>query len=396
MAVENPAPGVPQSPNTSTLNARIQAHIPTYYLSLPSQWLSTYNSFVQANASQVSQIESALRSLQYIIPGRFHETPITSESLQTFLSLLTAYHTHLLPSPSPPSPATRYQNFCQLSSPIYKRCAALLRTIQYIQLLCEMFAKRAGEKMRWRVVVVLETVKAVLRLCMGRVSGGRPVIGTAIGDDRQERRADNEAASTPVVGWDGIGDGPPLETEWKMPRTGMRLPPMPSNSGIGGESISDFLGKRVISADEIKSAKRLVRQIATVQGQVAELMWILRPVVYALALQRCQGQKRDWRPWALGLIMEIGSRQLASKDIRETVVGGVRALSEVEKEEMKRRGWAMAWWGMRGSFYEKVTRAWIQGFAEKLKGKPLLDMVGVIVEDYDYLWDDYYFSTATI
>ena len=249
--------------------------------------------------------------------------------------------------------------------------------------------------MRWRVVVVLETVKAVLRLCMGRVSGGRPVLGTGIGDDRQERRAD-DAASTPVVGWDGIGDGPLVETEWKMPRTGMRLPPMPSNSGIGGESISDFLGKRVISADEIKSAKRLVRQVATMQVQVAELMWILRPVFYALALQRCQGKKRDWRPWALGLAMEIGSRQLARKDIRETVVGGVRALSEVEKEELKRRGWAMAWWGMRGSFYENVTRAWIQGFAEKLRGKPLLDMVGVIVEDYDYLWDDYYFSTATI
>ena len=395
MAVETPAPGVSQSSNTSTLNARLQAHIPTHYLSLPSQWLSTYNSFVQANASQVSQIESALRSLQYIIPGRFHETPITSESLQTFLSLLTAYHTHLLPSPSPPSPATRYQNFCQLSSPLYNRCAALLRTIRYTQLLCEMFAKRAGEKMRWRVVVVLETVKAVLRLCMGRVSGGRPVIGTGVGDDRQERRADNEAASTPGVGWDGIGDGPPLETEWKMPRTGMRLPPMPSNSGIGGESISDFLGKRVISADEIKSAKRLVRQIATVQGQVAELMWILRPVVYALALQRCQGKKSDWRPWALGFAMEIVSRQLARKDIRETLVGGVRALSEVEREELKRRGWAMAWWGMRGSFYENVTRAWIRGFAEKLKGKPLLDMVGVIVEDYDYLWDGYYFSTAT-
>jgi peroxin-16 len=31
-----------------------------------------------------------------------------------------------------------------------------------------------------------------------------------------------------------------------------------------------------------------------------------------------------------------------------------------------------------------------------MKGKPLLDMVGSVVEDYEYLWDNYYFSTATL
>ncbi|KAK4698027.1 hypothetical protein P7C71_g151, partial [Lecanoromycetidae sp. Uapishka_2] len=258
-----------------------------------------------------------------------------------------------------------------------------------------MFAKRSGEKARWRVVVVLEVVKAVLRLCMGRLSGGRVVIGTGVGDDRQERRVDDDAGSTPDVGWDGVGEGP-VDVEWKMPRTGMRLPQLPSHSGVAGESITDYLGKRVISADEIKSARRLVRKISSVQGQLAEIMWILRPVVYAIALQRCQGNKRDWRPWALGLAMEVGSRQLAKKDVKETVVGGVRGLSGVERDELKRRGGEMAWWGMRGAFYENITRGWIQGFAGKLKGKPLLDMVGVIVEDYDYLWDEYYFPTATL
>jgi peroxin-16 len=31
-----------------------------------------------------------------------------------------------------------------------------------------------------------------------------------------------------------------------------------------------------------------------------------------------------------------------------------------------------------------------------LKGKFLLDMVGGVIEDYQYLWDEYYFSTATM
>ena len=36
----------------------------------PSRWLGMYDDFVLKNASSVSQIESALRSLTYIIPGR--------------------------------------------------------------------------------------------------------------------------------------------------------------------------------------------------------------------------------------------------------------------------------------------------------------------------------------
>jgi len=390
MAVDNTNPPAA----SRSVSARLQTNIPSTYLQLPSQWLSSYSSFVKANSAQVSQIESALRSLAYIIPGRFHDTPLTSESLHTFLALLTAYHTHLLPSPSPPSPATRYQHFSKLSSPLYARCAALLRTIQYTQLLCEMFAKRAGEKVRWRVIVILEIVKALLRLCMGRASGSRAVVGTGVGDERQERRVDDDSGVSRDVGWDGIGEGPE-SGEWKMPRTGMRLPQLPTSPGAGGESITDFLGRRVISPDEIKSAKRLVRRITSIQGQIAELMWVLRPVVYAVALQRCQTNKRDWRPWAIGLAMEVASRQLSKKDVSESVVGGARGLSGVEREELTRRGWGMAWWGMRGAFYENITRGYIRGFAGKLKGKPLLDMVGVIVEDYDYLWDEYYFSTAT-
>lgn len=41
-------------------------------------------------------------------------------------------------------------------------------------------------------------------------------------------------------------------------------------------------------------------------------------------------------------------------------------------------------------------RAWITGVTRRLRNKPLLDMVGGVIEDYEYLWDEYYFSTATM
>ena len=44
----------------------------------------------------------------------------------------------------------------------------------------------------------------------------------------------------------------------------------------------------------------------------------------------------------------------------------------------------------------KLHRTWIHNVTGQLRGKLLLDIVGGIVEDYDYLWDEYYFSTATV
>jgi len=38
----------------------------------------------------------------------------------------------------------------------------------------------------------------------------------------------------------------------------------------------------------------------------------------------------------------------------------------------------------------------VHGITGKMRGKLLLDMVGTIIEDYEFLWDQYYFPTATM
>lgn len=50
-------------------------------LSLPPKWLAMYDDYVTKNAGQVSQMESALRSLTYIIPGmRLRPPPFHTDS----------------------------------------------------------------------------------------------------------------------------------------------------------------------------------------------------------------------------------------------------------------------------------------------------------------------------
>jgi len=43
-----------------------------------------------------------------------------------------------------------------------------------------------------------------------------------------------------------------------------------------------------------------------------------------------------------------------------------------------------------------ACRAWIHSITGKLRDKPLLGLLGGVLEDYEFLWDQYYFVTATL
>ncbi|KAL4868205.1 hypothetical protein BDV12DRAFT_104857 [Aspergillus spectabilis] len=365
----------------------------------PSRWLPLYEDFVTKNASSIGQVESALRSLTYIIPGRYRDSEIPSECVHSGVQLLSLYHDSLISeviSSLPPSirrptptPHTRYTKYWTSQSSLYQKVALTLQTVQYTELLWEMIARRRGEKVRWRVVVLIEIVKAICRLFLLRLTNSRPLVSPPL----PEREVDPRSVEEEDGDWNGMESTVserPSDLNWTMPRTGLSLPSLPD-----ANDVSNYLISKVLTADDIKPPKALLHRV-TGQGQLAEILHILRPVVYALALQRFSGDKRSWRPWLIGFGMEYGCRQLAKADFRERVAGGLRGLTGLEREELKKRGWSMGWWLMRGAFYENVTKSTLKGLTGKMKDKPLLDLVGSIIEDYEYLWDNYYFSTATL
>lgn len=140
------------------------------------------------------------------------------------------------------------------------------------------------------------------------------------------------------------------DARWTMPRTGLALPTLPESSDI-----SSYLLSKVMTADDVKPPKALLHRV-TGKGELAEMLYILRPVLYALAMQHWRGDRRSWRPWLMGVSIEYGARQLAKKDFQERWAGGLRGLTGLEREELKKRGWALGWWTMRGAFYENITK----------------------------------------
>ncbi len=278
---------------------------------------------------------------------------------------------------SHPSPHNRYTRFWTKRSPVYKRIALTLQMIRYTELLCEMAAKRRSEKARWRVVVLLEIIKAVCRLLLLRLTNSRPLltpplperdVDPAALEEASQWEADGHAPSDSAKvsdhAHDDDADDDQLDIEtgaqggWYMPRTGLTLPTLPAATDV-----TNYLLSKVLTAEDVKPPKALLHRVAG-PGRLAEILYILRPVIYALAMQRWHDvrtvdgrpARKSWRPWLIGLGIEYGARQLAKRDFQERFAGGLRSLTGLEREELRRRAWALAWWAMRGAFYDNITK----------------------------------------
>lgn len=224
--------------------------------------------------------------------------------------------------------------------------------------------------------MILEAMKAICRLALLRITGGRmglpplpdrePVSETGAKEEDEEESLEEE-------------DKAILEARrkaeiksWNMPRTGLTLPTLPNPSDI-----SSYLLSKVLTTDDIKPAVNLLSRI---QGptQLAEILHIVRPLIYAIAMSRTK-DKKSWQPWVLGVSIEIAARQLRKErpGYKQT---------QLEREEWNRRGWAMGWWALRGGFYENVTKGAVESVAHS---RFMPGIVGGIIDDYAYLWSTY-------
>lgn len=345
----------------------------------------------------------------------------------------------------------------------------MLQVVQYTELLLEMWAKRRGEAVRWRVVVAIEAVKAACRLWLLRITRSRPVVTPALperervadaeeeeeeeeekangralaelmGEEEEDEEQEHAATTAPALengsangsangshdGSNGNGKAlvlhhrhhrhhhhhnghtPPPSSRlpppnvhnpkkaWPMRRTGLTLPSLPA-----GSDVSSYLLTRVLTADDIKPATKLLRSLrgrggAVSSAHAAEILYILAPLVYAVALARAptEGRRRTaWTPWLVGLLVQVAARQLAHRRPGGENGGGGgnnnHHRTALEKEEWARRGRQMWWWLMRGAAYDNVVKGVVGGVRRRVPG-----FVGTILEDYEYLWENYYFSTS--
>ncbi|KAF9194741.1 Peroxisomal membrane protein pex16 [Haplosporangium sp. Z 767] len=360
-------------------------------------FLKKYESFIFKNASQISSIESTLRSLTYILPGRFDDAELASEALFSTLNLLGIYHDtiltrHVASLPAShrptPSPLNRYTRDWQNSSVMYKRIVMVLTVIQYTEVLIEMgVQKKWGPKYKWQVITALEAIKAAGRVSLMQLTNQRMIMYPV----HTERDVDPSTLADLAEAESSVND-----SHWTGTRTGttrLQLSAVQKSSKSGKSSdVTEFLLSKVLTPDLVRKPRDLVGTLSGL-GAIGEYLFILRPLIYVLAMRK-YGQK-SWYPWFLSLAIELASRTSIKNFLASRSGGSGRGSgTPLEKDEMKRRLWLLLYYVLRSPFYDRFTKERLHNFCESASKRPLISLVAGVVRDYQPLWEFVYFYTA--
>ncbi|CAN6621976.1 hypothetical protein TRVA0_008S03048 [Trichomonascus vanleenenianus] len=367
-----------------------------------ASWLERYEAFLVKNCAQISSIESSLRTLTFILPGRFQNVEIATEGLYSTLQVLGLYHDKIIAKEAKklvagdvtlkPSPHHRYTEFYVERKKLYRTLALTIQLTRYTELLWEMVGRSRSEKARWNTVLGIESFKAVLRLALMAYSR-RPVLSPPMPEREVDPAKFNESQEEDPF----AALQPVKKTEWVLPRRGQKI----SYVDRGG-SVEEFLMERVLTPEDVKSPQDLVHTLDNVRVLLAEVAYILRPLLYA-AMMYWQARRSDrgkkvnrWIPWVIGFVIEYVARRQMLRAYQDNLPGGLRSMTKLEAEELQKRGMAMWWWTLRGAMYDGVTRPFINGFLAKTSWVPGMGLVGSVVEDYLYLLDNYHFASSSL
>jgi len=359
--------------------------------------LQHYESFLIHNSSTIATIESSLRSLTWFLPGRFKDAELASEALSATLNVLSLYHDtiigrRLAQAPKfkpliPPSLNSRYTRGWMDKHNAYKWIARSLEMIKFLELVIEMGLRRKlGQKGRWRGILTLEVIKAILRLIILRITW-RPLVSPPL----PER--DFDPANLPHLESElspptpAISSSSPMLTPDHLKNNHISLDSpnpllteMPVNRSVS--PVENFLLPKALSPSSLKPPTSLMRPLSTPKDWLSETAYILRPLIYVIALGNASGNS----PLIISLFLDIASRYLRRTPPLSSIL---------ERSEYARRDRDLLWYFFRGQIWTSYTRPKLDSFVNKTASAPLLGLISAFVKDWIPLIDEYYYYTAT-
>jgi len=364
-----------------------------------SSALAKYESFLVDNVSTISTLESTLRSITWILPGRLKDGELASESLSAALNVMSMYHDTLLarylqniPKHKPLIPSSPHAKYTKAwcdKNGVYKWAARVLELIRFTQLLVEMGLRRtASPRTRWRGIVLLEVIKAALRLLLLRITR-RPLVSPPIPEREFDLSSLPPASdiSSPTLAPSSPPPSLPSTPEHlknnlvPLPIHPLLTPPPPTQSPL---PVEDYLLSKALNTSDVKTPASLVKPLSSPKDWIAEVIYILRPLVYATLLSSKRGGQSD-RALMTALALELISRNLRRVP---------PASSTLERSEYAKRDRDMLWYLLRGSIWQTWTRPKLEAFANKTAYVPLLGVFSALMKDWIPLIDEYYYYTA--
>ncbi|KIY64188.1 peroxisome membrane protein [Cylindrobasidium torrendii FP15055 ss-10] len=347
-----------------------------------------YERFLINNVQAISSAESTIRSMTWFLPGRFKDGELVSEGLSALLNTTSMYHDTLLAqvvqaNPKykaliPPSLHSRYTRAWSIKSDMYKWAARALELIRFTELLLEMALRRkVSPQNRWRGIVLLEVIKAGLRLLLLRITR-KPLLQppiperefdpTALPDIPQPSQSDEGSSS----------EGTPehLKNNRELPHPLISPPPTRSATAV-----EDYLLPKALSTNSVKPSLSLLRSLSGPKEWTAEIIYVLRPLVYASLL----ASKKPSRALPAVLALEFITRSLRRN---------ASPAAQLERQEYASRDKDMLWYLLRDSIWRDYTRPKLDAVAERTLRTPIVGLFGSLLKDWIPLIDEYYYYTA--
>ncbi|KAF8320256.1 peroxisome membrane protein [Clavulina sp. PMI_390] len=341
--------------------------------------------------------ESYIRSLAWFLPWfRFRESELISESLNAALNVTALYQSSVgrRESNSPQiglsalleSDHARYTFGWFSSSAKYRRAAHLLEVIKCLQLLSEMLLRRKyTHRQVWRWIICVESLKAFLRLIILRATR-RPVVEPSLPDRDSDHPSSVETKPRPIIAQNANPHTPDhiKNNHGFFPPSPISAP-NPMLSTTRPISIDEYLLTKALTPSSACPPTNLLVSLTTPKEWLSEILHIIRPFVYVLALARSGHRRTDFRPLLLSLSLDLLSVYLRRQP---------SSALPLERHEYARRDRELLWYLLRGPVWFKHTRPSILNLAARSEAVPIVGMFIALVREWIPLIDGYHYYTS--
>ncbi|KAJ3319463.1 Peroxisomal membrane protein pex16, partial [Boothiomyces sp. JEL0866] len=336
-----------------------------------------YENFILKNAQHVQSVEASLRTLSYFLPGRFDNSEILSEALYSGTKLVGLYHDSILEVEAQKQQPKGASAFNRYNKGLLRKARIIcwvLTVIRSFETTAEMISSRVSKIFQEKFVLMIEIVKAALRLALFKISGNRMIMHSVL----PERDYDLAKLEP------GVEAG-----SWKAARTKkehLSVDALTKDNADFNPAMQYLLSKAMIepSLDPLDLLPRL-----SGFKEITEYVYIFRPLIYVLCIRKWGAQ--SFKPWVISILLELFS--FTSRFDFETRHWS-KDLTQLEKSEMKHRVFLLRYYLLRNPIYEIFSKPKIQGIIDWTITKPLLSIIGSVLNDYTPLWENYHFYTS--